>query len=109
MDLDNYNRNTHEGLHITSLAAAWMNIIYGFGGMRSDGGRLSFAPSIPKAWEGYAFRINYQNNIIFIDVNKETVSFRVMKEAPISIDVYGKTMQLSEEAKVITIPCEWRG
>jgi maltose phosphorylase len=109
MDLDNYNRNTHEGLHITSLAAAWMNIIYGFGGMRSDGGRLSFAPSIPKAWEGYAFRINYQDNIILVDVNKETVSFRVTKEAPISIDVYGKTMQLSEEAKVVAIPCEWRG
>ncbi|WMT43393.1 family 65 glycosyl hydrolase [Paenibacillus sp. D2_2] len=31
LDLDNYNRNTREGLHTTSIAAAWMNIVYGFG------------------------------------------------------------------------------
>lgn len=36
-DLDNYNRNTREGIHTTSIAAAWMNIIYGFGGLRTDG------------------------------------------------------------------------
>ena len=32
MDLDDYNRNTCEGLHTTSIAGAWMNIVYGFGG-----------------------------------------------------------------------------
>ena len=37
IDIDDYNRNTHQGLHVTSMAAAWMNIVYGFGGMRSDG------------------------------------------------------------------------
>jgi maltose phosphorylase len=46
MDLDNYNRNSTEGLHTTSIAAAWMNIVFGFGGMRSDGELLSFSPSI---------------------------------------------------------------
>ncbi|HCM14276.1 MAG TPA: family 65 glycosyl hydrolase, partial [Lachnospiraceae bacterium] len=56
MDLDNYNRNTSEGLHTTSIAAAWMNIVYGFAGMRSDGDILSFSPSIPAAWNGYSFR-----------------------------------------------------
>jgi maltose phosphorylase len=57
MDLDNYNRNTREGLHTTSIAAAWVNIVYGFGGMRSDGHILKFNPSIPKAWDRYNFKI----------------------------------------------------
>ena len=42
IDIDDYNRNTHQGLHVTSMAAAWMNIVYGFGGMRSDGDILYF-------------------------------------------------------------------
>ncbi len=109
LDLDNYNRNTHEGLHTTSLAASWMNIVYGFGGMRSDGSRLSFSPSIPKAWEGYSFRVGYQNNVIIIEVNKETVSFQTTEEIAVMIDVYGESIELGKEAKVREIPYEWRG
>ena len=35
LDLDNYNRNAGEGLHITSIAAAWQNIVQGFAGLRA--------------------------------------------------------------------------
>lgn len=109
MDLDNYNRNTNEGLHTTSIAAAWMNIVYGFGGMRSDGERLSFCPSIPKNWDGYSFRITYKNSIILVDVSKESVSFRTMDDSHIAIDVYNQTIQLGSSPTVIAIPDEWRG
>ena len=47
LDLDNYNRNTREGLHVTSIAMAWANIVYGFAGLRSDGDLLFFAPRMP--------------------------------------------------------------
>lgn len=109
MDLDNYNRNSYEGLHTTSIAAAWMNIVYGFGGMRSDGEVLSFSPSIPSGWEGYSFRISYRGHVILVDVNKETVSLQTMDDTLIPIDVYGETIQLGKESKVISIPYEWRG
>lgn len=109
MDLDNYNRNTNEGLHTTSIAAAWMNIVYGFGGMRSDGQRLSFCPSIPKNWDGYSFRITYQDSIILVDVNKESVTFRTMNDSHVTIDVYNRTIQLGSTPVVIAIPHEWRG
>ncbi|WP_310603382.1 glycoside hydrolase family 65 protein, partial [Anaerosporobacter sp.] len=73
MDLDNYNRNTAQGLHTTSIAAAWLNIVYGFGGLRSDGEHLELNPSIPKEWEGYSFHITYQQQVISIAVEKEKV------------------------------------
>ena len=57
LDLDNYNRNTREGLHTTSLAGAWMNLVYGFGGMRTDGEELSFEPSLPAKWTAFTYRI----------------------------------------------------
>ncbi|KKK58533.1 hypothetical protein LCGC14_3043490, partial [marine sediment metagenome] len=34
LDLDDYNKEVHEGLHITSMAGTWMSVIEGFGGMR---------------------------------------------------------------------------
>src|SRR5512138_1099684 len=64
IDLDNYNRNTGEGIHTTSIAAAWMNIVYGFGGMRSDGEMLSFHPAIPAHWNGYSLQVYYRGSTI---------------------------------------------
>lgn len=109
MDLDNYNRNTREGLHTTSIAGAWMNILYGFGGMRSDKELLSFNPSIPKAWNGYSFRLGYHNDVIIVEVSKETVSFYTLNGTMLQIEVYGKLVTLSDEKTAINIPVEWRG
>jgi len=109
MDLDNYNRNTHEGLHTTSIAAAWMNILYGFGGMRSDKEVLSFKPSIPKEWNGYSFRLYYENDVIIVEINKERASFYTLKGANIKVEIYGELVTLSDEKMQIDIPNEWRG
>lgn len=70
LDLDDYNRNTCEGLHTTSIAAAWLNIVYGFGGVRSDGKKLIINPSIPEIWRGYSFKLNYGGCNLTIKVQK---------------------------------------
>jgi maltose phosphorylase len=104
MDLDNYNRNTSEGLHTTSIAAAWMNIVYGFGGFRSDGAVSAFNPVLPEQWETYEFRLCYRGIRIRIRVTAEWVSFstrdRVRESVPLLI--YGKPYLLDEAG--ITVP-----
>ena len=109
LDLDDYNRNTCEGLHTTSIAAAWMNIVYGFGGMRSDREKLVFNPSIPKAWKSYSFRILYENSILGIIVDKECVSFKVMNGSTINICVYGEEYSIGNEGVQLDIPAAYRG
>lgn len=108
LDLDNYNRNTNEGLHTTSIAAAWMNIIYGFGGMRSDGDTLNFNPSIPEQWSSYSFRITYQGEVIMVKVEPDYVSINTKDGKEISVVVYGKEVKLSKEETKISIPDEWK-
>ena len=124
MDLDNYNRNSGEGLHITSIAAAWMNIVYGFGGMRSDiesidkssidkssidkSYILSFCPSIPEAWEKYSFRITWDETVVLVIVTKENTVFSTIKGNPIEISVYGKLYTISNQELTVRIPEEWR-
>lgn len=109
MDLDNYNRNTHEGLHTTSIAAAWMNIVYGFGGLRADGEILSFTPSIPNEWDAYSFRICYVNDVILAEVEKDKVAFQTLHGNKIKVRIYGDVWELSDKKVWIDIPKEWRG
>uniref|UniRef100_UPI004055B0B4 glycosyl hydrolase family 65 protein n=1 Tax=Acetatifactor sp. TaxID=1872090 RepID=UPI004055B0B4 len=90
MDLDNYNRNSGEGLHTTSIAAAWMNIVYGFGGLRSDAEVLSLAPSIPDAWDSYKFHIVYGEEVICVEVQKDKVCLKTLGDTDITLCIYGK-------------------
>lgn len=96
MDLDNYNRNTEEGLHITSIAAAWMNIVYGFGGMRSDGEILSFSPTIPDGWNSFSFKILNGKSLLNIKVDKENVIIEKINGPASIIKLYGKICEINE-------------
>jgi maltose phosphorylase len=104
LDLDDYNRNTSEGLHTTSMAAAWLNMVYGFGGMRSDGPLLSFNPSIPKKWKAFSFRILYQNNVLSVRVDKQYVSFKATGGEGVLIEVFGQKCFVNEAGLSIPLP-----
>ena len=54
MDLHDLEHNTRDGVHIASLAGAWIAAVAGFGGMRDHGGKLSFAPRLPARLERLA-------------------------------------------------------
>lgn len=88
MDLDNYNRNTGDGIHTTSIAAAWMNIVYGFGGLRTDGDEISISPAIPKDWNKYSFKISYANDVLEVVVSKDKVEMRTLHGNEVLIKVY---------------------
>ena len=66
LDLDDYNHEVDEGLHITSMAGTWLSVVQGFGGMRNFDNKLIFNPKIPKQWQSYAFKINYNGIILKI-------------------------------------------
>ena len=60
LDLDDYNKEVHEGLHITSMAGTWLSIVEGFAGMRVKNGKLHFTPRLPKHWESLSFKVIFQ-------------------------------------------------
>jgi maltose phosphorylase len=97
IDLDNYNRNTHEGIHTTSIAAAWMNIVYGFGGMRSDGDILTFNPSIPAHWQSYSFQVLYRGSVLRVAVTQEGADFRVVEGGPVKVKIAGQVCIVDQQ------------
>ena len=63
LDLDDYNKEVHEGLHITSMAGTWLSIVEGFAGMRIKNGKLHFTSRLPKHWKNLSFKVIFQGEI----------------------------------------------
>lgn len=95
LDLDDYNRNTLEGLHMTSIAAAWMNIVYGFLGLRSDKEEIEISPTLPERWHKYAVNLFYKNRKIRISVHKNRIHFSLTGE-PLNLKVYGNNTLIKD-------------
>lgn len=93
LDLDNYNNDTEDGLHITSMTGSWLAIVQGFAQMKTWNGQLSFAPFIPNAWDAYSFRINYRGRLLKVSVG-EKLQIKLLKGEPIALEVYGESVQL---------------
>ncbi len=99
LDLDNYNNDTEDGLHITSMTGSWLAIVQGFAGMRTANEILSFAPFIPKGWERYAFKIVYREHYLKVEVNNEYVSIS-QEGLPLIMKIYEEIVTLPENGKI---------
>jgi maltose phosphorylase len=97
LDLDDYNKEVKEGLHITSMAGTWMSIVEGFGGMRIHNDKLSFTPRIPKQWESYSFKINFRHRILKVTVSHKGNSFMLDGKEEMSIRVNGERLALKPQ------------
>ena len=70
LDLDDYNKEVEEGLHITSMAGSWLTIVEGFAGMRVKNNSLHFTPCLPKGWEELIFKITFRQYIYTIKLSR---------------------------------------
>jgi len=91
LDLDDYNKEVHEGLHITSMAGTWMSIVEGFGGMRVKKDKLTFEPRIPAQWKGYSFKVNFRNSIVKVEVNHQGTKVAVEGDSSLEVIVNGES------------------
>lgn len=95
LDLDNYNNDTNDGLHITSMTGSWLAIVQGFAGMRVIDDELQFAPFLPKEWTGYKFRINFRGRLLSISVSQEGTQIDLLKGDDLTIKLNGKDLKLT--------------
>lgn len=104
LDLDDYNREVHEGLHITSMAGTWMSIVEGFGGKRVQNGNLLVNPIIPAQWNSYSFRIRFKESDMEIRVTQKEVSISSHSDKTIELYVYSEKVVVKPgESKVVAL------
>lgn len=94
LDLDDYNNDTEDGCHITSMAGTWMSVVKGFGGMRVRNGALHFNPFIPDQWTSYSFRLEFRGRVIKVKVSKEGTETILESGEPMEIFLSGNSQQL---------------
>lgn len=101
LDLDDYNKEVHEGLHITSMAGTWMSVVEGFGGMRCNDGVLHFSPRIPQAWTSFAFKVMFRDNMLNVTVDHGNVTVCNEQGPEIDIVVNGIGLHIEPDSMVL--------
>jgi alpha,alpha-trehalose phosphorylase len=100
MDLENLERNTRDGLHIASLAGAWIVAVAGFGGMRDHDGALSFTPRLPQRLTRLAFGICFRDRRLRVQVTHDQVRYSLAQGASLPITHHGEAITLTTRQPV---------
>ncbi|MEQ8573508.1 MAG: glycosyl hydrolase family 65 protein, partial [Fulvivirga sp.] len=101
LDLDDYNNDTEDGCHTTSMAGTWMAFAKGFAGMRVRDERLYFNPYLPDQWEGYAFSIKFRERNLTIKATKEHVIITNDSSEALNIFIFDKEHTLPGNGEVM--------
>jgi alpha,alpha-trehalose phosphorylase len=103
LDLDDINHNTRDGVHLASLAGAWIAAVAGFGGMRDHEGSLSFAPRLPRQLSRLAFHLHFRGRSIRVEVGHRQASYILLRGDPLEVAHYGTVISLASD-DVATCP-----
>jgi len=103
VDLDNLHQNTRDGLHIASLAGSWIACVAGLGGMRDHGGKLTFAPRLPRDLSRLEFRLAPHGCRVEVELTHESATYSLHSSGSIELSHYGEPFSL-EPGKPVTLP-----
>jgi len=101
LDLDDYNNEVGEGLHITSMAGTWMSVVQGFGGLRIYNNKVCLNPRIPNSWEGYSFMIRFRGSLIKVTTHKDRVEVENFGSITVPLVIFDKNLELSGNNKIV--------
>jgi alpha,alpha-trehalose phosphorylase len=94
MDLADLEHNVRDGVHMASLAGAWIAAVAGFGGFRDHDGELSFGPRLPETLHRLTFRLVYRGRLLKVDVRHENATYTLVEGEPIEIVHDGRRFRL---------------
>ena len=103
MDLDDLEHNTRDGLHIASLAGAWIAAVAGFGGMRDHDGSLTFTPRLPPALSRLTFRLCYRGRRLRVDVRQTQATYTVPQGPALEITHHNEHVTVTS-GHPVTLP-----
>src|SRR5919201_1198670 len=100
MDLHDLAHNTRDGVHIASLAGAWIAAVAGFGGVGGHGGELTFPPRPPPRLARLAFRLLFRGRRLMVDVGKESATYSLLEGDPLEVEHFGEAITVSTDRPV---------
>jgi alpha,alpha-trehalose phosphorylase len=101
MDLGDLEHNVRDGVHMGSLAGAWLAVVHGLGGMRHHGDSLSFAPRLPPRIQRLTFKLTFLDRLLKVSVNRNRVTYTMSRGRPLTFAHYGKELRLTSGRSVV--------
>jgi maltose phosphorylase len=100
LDLDDYNNEVSEGLHITSMAGTWLAIVEGFGGMRIISDTVILNPLIPRQWKSYTFRAKFRDMLFTVKVTAWYIEITNNSLKTLVIKIFDKGYEINGSKKL---------
>lgn len=100
LDLDNYNNDTEDGCHITSMAGTWMSIVQGFGGLRVQNNELVLRPFIPSHWKSFSFKAMFRGSRLKVNVTEDSIIVANETDIPAAVRVYDQSYTVGGNAEI---------
>ncbi|MEU5939592.1 glycoside hydrolase family 65 protein [Micromonospora sp. NPDC047548] len=97
MDLHDLNENTRDGVHMASLAGAWIALVAGFGGLRDHDGTLSFSPRLSSRLSRLEFSLQWRSMRLRVDVRPHQTTYSLHNGGPDAV------MELRHHGEKITV------
>jgi alpha,alpha-trehalose phosphorylase len=104
MDLDDLEHNTRDGLHIASLAGAFIAAVAGFGGVRDHRGVLSFAPRLPEALGRLVIRLGFRGRRLRVEIRHDHARYTLVEGDALEIAHHGQKLNLDGRPLTRRIP-----
>ena len=104
MDLHDLEHNVRDGVHMGSLAGAWLAAVQGLGGMRHHGDWLGFRPRLPRSIRTLTFRITFLGRQIKVKIDHSRVRYTLVRGRPLAFDHYGDPVRLGSRSVTRPIP-----
>ena len=95
LDLDDYNNEVSEGLHITSMAGTWMSVVEGFAGVRVNEKGLFVNPILPTEWDEYSFNMLFRGSALSIRVSPGLVSITNNSSVAFEASIHGEVENIA--------------
>jgi alpha,alpha-trehalose phosphorylase len=100
LDLEDLDHNVRDGLHIASLAGAWVATVAGLGGMRDHGGVLNFAPHLPQMLARIAFRLTFRGRLLEVAFDHDQVVYSLLRGDALEIQHAGEPVTVEQDGPV---------
>ncbi|MGZ8471794.1 MAG: beta-phosphoglucomutase family hydrolase, partial [Gemmatirosa sp.] len=89
LDLADAAGNASDGVHIASAAGVWQALVYGFGGVRDEGGELSITPHLPAGWNSLAFSLRFGDRQLRVRLTHDEERYLLESGAPLPLTICG--------------------
>ena len=98
VDLRDLQQGTQKGLHMASVAGAWLALVAGLGGMREDAEDLELAPLLPSSLSRTVYHVTWRGRVLRVETTREGTAVTLVRgEGPVTVVVDGAPLTVTAE------------